>query len=170
MINRWYKRLNAELRKKETMDVNNEKPFVPKVVREASQGLHKLNRREKVINPQREKFPGINTEEIVDDDDNRVKVMVSIVIPPSSDHPLYDRYAYEFEKSMGMLVAKCLALSEKFKRNDLNVCAFTITADLFLTDEDADVIFENGRPDWLKECLKTQQVDITNKVGTIPLE
>ena len=152
MMNRWYKRLNAELRKE------------PQINREIHCSCSSC-----AIHPQREKFPGINTEEIVDDD-NRVKVMVSIVIPPSSDHPLYDRYAYEFEKSMGMLVAKCLALSEKFKRNDLNVCAFTITADLFLTDEDADVIFENGRPEWLKECLKTQQVNTTNKVGTIPLE
>ena len=85
--------------------------------------------------------------------------MVSILIPPSSDHPLYDRYAYEFEKSMGMLVSKCLALSEKFKRNDLSVTAFTIQADLFVRDEDADILFENGRPDWLTKCLEEDDED-----------
>ena len=32
-------------RKKKTMDVNNEEPFVPKVVQKALQNLHELNRR-----------------------------------------------------------------------------------------------------------------------------
>jgi len=111
------------------------------LVRKALQGLHEVE---------------IDTES---DGDDRISVMVSIKIPPSSNHPLYDHYAYEFEKSMGMLVAKCLALSEQYKRDDLAIGAFTITADLFLRKEEADVIFEDGRPDWLTECLKTGKTE-----------
>ena len=107
----------------------------------------------------RETLQSLNEVEIDEIFENRVRVMVSILIPPSSDHPLYDRYAYEFEKSMGMLVSKCLALSEKFKRNDLSVTAFTIQADLFVRDEDADILFENGRPDWLTKCLEEDDED-----------
>ena len=88
----------------------------------------------------------INTES---DGDERICVMVSIMIPPHVDHPKYDRYAYEFEKSMEVLVAKCLALSDQFKRNDFSISAFTINATLYVESEKADVIFENGRPDWL---------------------
>ena len=111
------------------------------LVRKALQGLHEVE---------------IDTES---DGDDRISVTVSILIPPSSDHPLYDCYAYEFERSMGMLVAKCLALSEKYKRNDFAVGAFTIEATLYLREEAANVIFENGRPDWLTECLKTGKTE-----------
>jgi hypothetical protein len=93
------------------------------------------------------------------DGDDQISVMVSILIPPSFNHPKYDRYAYEFEKSMGMLVAKCLVLSEKFKRNDVSISAFTIKATLYLGEEEADVIFEAGRPDWLTKCLKTGKTE-----------
>jgi len=111
------------------------------LVRQALQGLHE---------------GAIDTES---DGDDRISVMVSIKIPPSSDHALYDHYAYEFEKSMGMLVAKCLALSEKYKQDDLAISAFTIEATLYLREEEADVLFETGRPDWLTECLKTGKTE-----------
>jgi hypothetical protein len=66
------------------------------------------------------------------DGDDRISVIVSTVIPPSSDHPLYDQYAYEFEKAMGLLVAKCLSLNEKFKLDNFSISAFTIEATMVL--------------------------------------
>jgi hypothetical protein len=126
------------------------------LVRKALQGLH-----------------SVEIDEVYDGDD-RVSVMVSIKIPPSFDHPKYDRYTHEFEKSMGMLMEKCLVLSEKFKRNDVSISAFTIEATLYLGGEAADVIFEAGRPDWLTECLKTGKTEeellneALNDVGSEP--
>jgi hypothetical protein len=145
-------------------------PIEESLIRQSMQGPHEVE---------------INTES---DGDDRVSVTVSILIPPSSDHPLYDRYAYEFEKSMWQLVVKCLELSEKFKRDDLSISAFTIEATLFLRGEnandddgenygfphnypdpsagnsglftdDSDTGFGSRRPHWLNEALKPLEAE-----------
>lgn len=143
----------------ETVDVNNEEPLL----RAALQGLHEVE-----IDPNYTRAPAtleelgaivqknlqdlheislreefeteFNTET---DGDDRVSVMVSVNIPSNFDRALYDTYAYEFEKSMGRLMAKGLELGKNFKQDDLSIGAFTIEATLFLrgvnvNDNDAD--------------------------------
>jgi hypothetical protein len=81
-------------------------------VRELAQGLHEVE---------------INTA--YSDGDNRVSIMLSVKIPPSSDHLLH---TYEFEKSMDLIVAKCLELNEKFRLDKFSIGAFTIEATMVL--------------------------------------